>query len=58
MANLIGKAYDSTVVANEVNLNDKEYTVGTTTMKSKNISYINVYAGVSFYFNEPKKVKK
>ena len=60
MANLIGKAYDSTVVlgSNEYNLNDKEYTVGTTTMKSRNISYINVYAGVSFYFNEPKKMKK
>lgn len=60
IANLIGKSYDSTTVLGQTEfpLNDKEYTVGTTSFKSRSISYINIYAGVSFFFNEPKKVKK
>lgn len=58
LANLIGKDSAGTTVANEFTLIDKEYTVGTTTVKSKNLSYIQVYAGVSFFFNEPKKMVK
>lgn len=60
LSNLIGKDFDSTVTAGQTEfpLNDKEFTVGTTTFKARNISYINIYAGVSFFFNEPKKVKK
>lgn len=56
MANLIGKAYDSTnTSATEYSLNDKEHTVGTTTVSSRNINYFQIYAGVSFYLNQPKK---
>lgn len=55
IANLIGKDSATSTVTNEVTLQDKEYTSGTTTMKSRSISYINIYAGVSFFFNEPKK---
>ncbi len=58
LANLIGKDSASTTVANEFTLTDKEYTVGATTIKSKNLSYIQIYAGVSFFFNEPKKMVK
>jgi opacity protein-like surface antigen len=60
IANLIGKDYDSTTVLGQTEfpLNDKEYTIGTTTFKARNISWINIYAGVSFFFNEPAKVKK
>lgn len=60
MANLIGKDYDSTVSVNstEYPLNDKEFTSGSFTSPSKNISYIQLSAGVSFFFNQPKKVVK
>ena len=60
IANLIGKDYDSTVTigATEFTLNDKEYTIGTTTIAAKTISYIQLSAGVSFFFNQPKKVVK
>lgn len=59
MANLVGKDTDTTSTSTtEYQLNDKEFTVGTTTMKSRNISYLQVYGGVSFYFNQPKKMKK
>jgi len=59
MANLIGKEYDSTgAVLNEYRLDDKEHTEGTTTVSAKNISYLQFYAGVSFFFNEPKKMVK
>jgi hypothetical protein len=58
LANLIGKDYDSSIVANEYKLNDKEYTVGNTTIAAKNISYIQGYLGISFYLNQPKKTVK
>jgi len=52
LANLIGKKYDSlTTSSTEVPLNDKEF--GTTA--AKNISFIDLYAGVSFYLGQPKK---
>jgi outer membrane protein W len=57
LANLIGKAYEETSAAGEYNLNDKEHTHGTTTIPNRNISFIQVYAGVSFYFMQPKKKK-
>ncbi len=55
MANLIGKSYDSTAAVGEYNLNDKEHTHGTETIKNRNISFIQLYAGVSFYLMHPKK---
>lgn len=59
MANLIGKAYDSTGLGtNEYALDDKEHSMGSYTMSARNISYLQFYAGVSFFFNEPKKMTK
>lgn len=59
LANLVGKAYDSVAAVGEYNLNDKEFTLNNKTYSSKNISFIQLYAGVSFYFLQPKKsVKK
>lgn len=60
LANLIGKEYDSTNTSTtEVSLDDKEHTEGGVTVAAKNISYLQIYAGVSFFFNEPKrKVRK
>jgi opacity protein-like surface antigen len=60
MANLVGKDSDTSFVAGQTEfpLNDKEFTVGTVTTKSRNISYLQAYAGVSFYFNQPKKTVK
>ncbi|MCI0448225.1 MAG: porin family protein [Chlorobi bacterium] len=60
LANLIGKEEpDTTAISTtEYQLVDKEYTVGTTTIEAKNISYIQFYAGVSFFLNQPKKMKK
>ncbi len=61
IANLIGKDTVSSTISGKVvtaGLNDKEYTVGTTTFKAKSISWINIYAGVSFFFNQPKAIKK
>jgi outer membrane protein W len=57
LANLIGKAYDSVTTATEYNLNDKEHTSGSTTIKSRNISYIQAYLGLTFFLNEPKRRK-
>jgi outer membrane protein W len=54
LANLIGKEFDTTFTTGKYSLNDKEYTVGTTTIKAKSISYLQLYAGVSFYLNRPK----
>lgn len=55
LANLIGKDSITSTSTTEFNLNDKE----TATIKAKNISYIQLYAGLSFYFNRPKaKMKK
>lgn len=59
LGNLIGKAYDSTGLGTtEYALDDKEHTMNGATMSARNISYIQLYAGVSFFFNEPKKMKK
>jgi outer membrane protein W len=60
MANLIGKDYDTTTTlgSTEFPLNDKEYTSGSFTSPAKNISYIQLSAGLSFFFNHPKKVAK
>jgi outer membrane protein W len=58
LANLIGKDTTTSTVSTEYTLMDKEYTVGTTTMSAKSISWLSVYAGVSFYFNRPKSMKK
>lgn len=62
LANLIGKDYDSTFTSGKYFLNDDEFTVTTgtttTTFEARNISYLQFYAGVSFYLNQPKKVKK
>jgi len=52
-ANLIGKDYIATSSAGEYNLNDKE----NGTMKAKNIMYFQLYLGVTFYFNQQKKIK-
>lgn len=60
MANLVGKDADTTLALGQTEfpLNDKEYTSGGTTFKAKNINYLQFYAGVSFYFNQPKKTRK
>ncbi|MCI0448224.1 MAG: PorT family protein [Chlorobi bacterium] len=54
LSNLIGRDYDSIAAVGEYNLNDKE----SGSISSKNISYFQFYAGVSFYFGHPKKMKK
>ncbi len=59
IANLIGKEYDSTFTSTtEYQLGDKEHTIGTTTIAAKTISYLQLSAGVSFFFNQPKKMVK
>lgn len=59
LANLIGKEYDSTFTSTtEYQLGDKEHTFGTVTIPSKSISYIQLSAGLTFFFNQPKKVVK
>jgi len=59
LANLIGKDFDTTSTSTtEYPLNDKEFTIGTTTIAAKNISYLQAYLGVSFYLNQPKKTAK
>lgn len=62
MANLFGKDYDTTrSTANTYRLQDNEYikinTLSTTTIESKHISYFQLYLGVSYYFDLPKKKK-
>ncbi|CAG1021810.1 hypothetical protein DOJK_01258 [Patescibacteria group bacterium] len=54
LANLVGKEYNSTSVVGEYNLNDKEES----TNKAKNISFVQIYGGVNFYFGHPRKVVK
>jgi len=63
LANLIGKDSDSSKAAGDTRaLNDKEYTytgtTGTVTVKDKNISYVQFYTGLAFFFGQPKKVVK
>lgn len=54
LANLMGKDSATSTVAGEYTLIDKEFTAGTTTIESKSIAYLQLYAGVSFYLNRPK----
>jgi outer membrane protein W len=59
IANLIGKDSATSTTTGEYTLIDKEFTVGNITIPSKNISYIQLYAGVSFFHGQPKtKMKK
>ncbi|MCX7878352.1 MAG: porin family protein [Ignavibacteria bacterium] len=53
MVNLIGKQYDSVAAVGEYNLNDKE----SGSLKTKNISLLQIYAGVSYYLMHPSKRK-
>jgi opacity protein-like surface antigen len=55
-ANLFGKKTDLSTFG----LNDAEFTTATTTMKARKIAYLQFFAGMSFYFGQPKKtvVKK
>ncbi len=48
-ANLIGKSYEADTRRN-YNLNDKSYTYNNSTYPSKNITFLQLYGGVSFYF--------
>ncbi len=53
IANLFGK--DSASVSGyEYALWDKEYTYNGSTISAKNIQYLQFYAGISFYFMQPK----
>ncbi len=61
MINPLGKGADdpSEVGANEIDLGDQEHTEDGKTFATRNISSINGYLGVSFYFGMPKtKMKK
>jgi hypothetical protein len=59
LANLIGKDSDTTKLSGTKRaLNDAEYTNQGTTFKAKNISYVQVYTGLAFFFGQPKKVVK
>jgi outer membrane protein W len=49
IANLIGKSYEANTQKN-YNLNDKSYTENGAAYPSKNITYLQFYGGVSFYF--------
>jgi hypothetical protein len=62
LANLIGKDSDistfSQILPTERPLNDAEYTYNQKTVSAKNISYMQISAGVSFFLGQPKKVMK
>lgn len=61
LMNLIGKKDNTDTsgkTSTEFILADKEYTIGTTTYKALNLSYIQFYGGVSFYLMQPKKMVK
>lgn len=62
LLNLIGKKDPTdepyTLGATEIPLWDKEYTQGNTTYSAKNLSYLQFYAGVSFYLMQPKSYRK
>jgi opacity protein-like surface antigen len=62
LVNLIGKDSDtstfSQILPSERPLNDAEYTYSGKTVSAKNISYVQIYAGVTFYLGQPKKVVK
>lgn len=60
LINPIGKGADvaEEIGPNEIDLADQEHTEDGTTFSSRNISSFNGYAGVSFYFGAPKKIRK
>ena len=59
LVNLIGKKSDTTgETSTSVNINDAAYTMGSVSYNAANYSYLSIYAGVSFYFNKPKIMKK
>jgi len=59
LANLIGKDSDTSKLSGTTRaLNDAEYTYGSKIISAKNISYVQIYSGVSFFFGQPKKVIK
>lgn len=59
LANLIGKEFDSAAVTStQWALNDKEYTVDNTTVKSRNIQYLQLSAGISFFLNQPRSKRR
>jgi opacity protein-like surface antigen len=58
LANLIGKEHSETTAAGEYNLNDAEHTHDSETISSRNISFLQFYAGMSFYFGHPKKTRR
>ncbi|HEY3251943.1 MAG TPA: hypothetical protein VGK25_12600 [Ignavibacteria bacterium] len=58
IANLIGKDSISNYAVGKFSLVDAEYTVYLDKYPAKNISYLQFYTGVSFYFNPRKKEKK
>ncbi len=53
IANLIGK--NSSTGEFEITLNDEEHTVNGSRVASRSIQYLQLYAGLSFYFLQPKK---
>ncbi len=59
-ANLIGKKNDTTgVTAGTYSLNDASFTNSAgTSVSAKNISYLQFYGGVAFFFGQPKKYMK
>lgn len=58
MSNLLGKDSATSTTTGEYTLIDKEFSVGSVTVPSKSISFIQLYAGVSFFLNQPKKTVK
>ncbi len=48
-ANLVGKSYEADRRP-RYNLNDKSYTLGNITYPTRNITYLQFYGGISFYF--------
>lgn len=60
MINPLGKGSDdpTEIGSNEIDLGDQAHTEDGTTFAVRNISSVNGYVGVSFYFGAPKKVKK
>ena len=51
LANLIGKDSAASTTSGEFSLMDKEHLEGSTTVAARNISYLQLYAGISIYMN-------
>jgi len=59
LVNLIGKKSDTTgETSTSSNLKDAAYTQNGVSYNAANYSYLTIYAGVSFFFNRPKIMKK